>query len=59
MAIYNAGQTAEPAAPDQLLDMRPKQTTLQKVRVFVRTKPLGAVSAAIIILTILTAGFRG
>ena len=59
MAIYNTGSAAEPAAADQLLDMRPKQTTLQKVRVFARTKPLGAVSAAIIILTVLTAVFSG
>ena len=59
MAIYNTGQTAEPAAADQLLDMRPKQTALQKVQAFVRTKPLGAFSAAIIILTILTAVFSG
>ena len=60
MAIYNTGQTAEPAsAADPLLDMRPKQTTLQKVRAFIRTKPLGAFSAAIIILTILTAVFSG
>ena len=60
MAMYNAGQTAESAAvEEQLLDMRPKQTTAQKVVAFARTKPLGAVSAGIIILTILTAVFSG
>ena len=42
MAMYNTGQTVEPAAVDaQLLDVRPKQTTLQKVIGFARTKPLG------------------
>ena len=56
MASYNTGQTAEPATVDaQLLDIRPKQTTVQKVISFARTKPLGAVSAGIIILTMLTA----
>ena len=56
MAMYNTGQTAEPAAVDaQLLDVRPKQTTVQKVIGFARTKPLGAISAGIIILTMLTA----
>ena len=56
MTMYNTGQTAEPAAVDaQLLDVRPKQTTVQKVIGFARTKPLGAISAGIIILTMLTA----
>jgi ABC-type dipeptide/oligopeptide/nickel transport system permease subunit len=56
MAMYNTGQTAEPAAVDaQLLDMRPKRTVAQGLVSFVRTKPLGAISAGIIILTILTA----
>jgi peptide/nickel transport system permease protein len=56
MAMYNTGQTAEPAAVDaQLLDMRSKRTVAQGVVSFVRTKPLGAISAGIIILTILTA----
>ena len=56
MAMYNTGQTVEPAAVDaQLLDVRPKQTTLQKVIGFARSKPLGAISAGIIILTMLTA----
>jgi ABC-type dipeptide/oligopeptide/nickel transport system permease subunit len=56
MAMYNTGQTAEPAAVDaQLLDMRPKRTVAQGLVSFARTKPLGAISAGIIILTILTA----
>ena len=39
------------------LDMRPRQTWYGSVLRFCRTKPLGGISAAIIILTILTAIF--
>ena len=56
MAMYNTGQAAEPVTVDaQLLDMRPKRTVVQRLVGFARSKPLGAVSAGIIILTILTA----
>ncbi len=57
MTTTNTGQTlsAAPAADAQLLDMRPRQTLGQKIIAFSRSKPLGAISAAIIILTILAA----
>ena len=61
MTTTNTGQpaTAVSAADTQLLDMRPKQTTAQKLVNFCRTKPVGAISAGIIIVTILTAVFSG
>ena len=61
MTTTNTGQptTAMSAADAQLLDMRPKQTTAQKLVNFCRTKPVGAISAGIIIVTILTAVFSG
>lgn len=61
MTTSNTGPTATavPAVDEQLLDMRPKQTALQKVLSFCRTKPLGAVSAGIVIFTILTAVLSG
>lgn len=56
MATTNTGQgLTVPDAEAQLLEMRPRQTQLQKVVAFSRSKPLGAVSAVIILLTILAA----
>lgn len=56
MTTINAGQGLSVADGDaQLLDMRPRQTQVQKLVNFARTKPLGAVSAVIILLTILAA----
>ncbi len=57
MTTTNAGQGLSVADGDvQLLDMRPRQTQVQKLANFARTKPLGAVSAVIILVTILAAG---
>ena len=56
MTTINAGQGLSVADGDaQLLDMRPRQTQAQKLVSFARTKPLGAVSAVIILVTILAA----
>ena len=56
MTTSNTGQgTAIANTEAQLLDMRPRQTQVQKVIAFSRSKPLGAVSAVIILLTILAA----
>ena len=56
MATTNTGQGLTVADADaQLLEMRPRQTQFQKVVAFSRSKPLGAVSAVIILLTILAA----
>ena len=56
MTTINAGQGLSVADGDaQLLDMRPRQTQVQKLANFARTKPLGAVSAVIILVTILAA----
>ncbi len=56
MTTINAGQGLSVADGDaQLLDMRPRQTQVQKLVSFTRTKPLGAVSAVIIMVTILAA----
>ena len=61
MTTPNTGQTLSPAAAaageQQLVDMRPKQGLGKKLVNFARAKPLGAISAAIIILTVLTAVF--
>ena len=46
--------TAE-ASDDQLLQMRPKQTLGKKIISFTRAKPLGAISAVILLLTVLAA----
>ena len=46
---------AAAAAEQQLVDMRPKQSLVQKLVSFCRSKPMGAVSAAIIIVVILVA----
>ena len=57
MTTTNTVQTvAEGEVEFQLQGMRPRQTRLQKVIAFSRSKPLGAVSAVIIILTVLAAG---
>ncbi|MCE2499398.1 MAG: ABC transporter permease [Dehalococcoidia bacterium] len=57
MTTINAGQGLTVADGDaHVLDMRPRQTQVQKLVNFARTKPLGAVSAVIILLTILAAG---
>lgn len=53
----NTGQAAPRVTEEQQLDIRPKQGAVQRVAAFCRTKPLGAVSAGIIILTIFTAVF--
>ena len=56
MTTTNTGQGMAIADADaQMLEMRPRQTRLQKVVAFSRSKPLGAVSAIIILLTILAA----
>ena len=56
MTTTNTGQGLAAAdAESQLLEMRPKQTQIQKIVAFSRSKPLGAVSAIIILLTILAA----
>ena len=47
--------TADGEAEFQLQGMRPRQTQVQKIVTFSRSKPLGAVSAVIILLTILAA----
>ncbi len=57
MTTTNTGQGMAIADADsQLLEMRPRQTRLQKLVAFSRSKPLGAISAVIILLTILAAG---
>ncbi len=57
MTTTNTVQTvAEGEVEFQLQGMRPRQTRLQKIIAFSRSKPLGAVSAVIIILTVLAAG---
>ena len=56
MTTTNTVQTvAEGEVEFQLQGMRPRQTGLQKVIAFSRSKPLGAISAVIIIVTILAA----
>lgn len=56
MTTTNTVQTvAESEVEFQLQGMRPRQTQVQKIIAFSRSKPLGAVSAVIIILTILAA----
>ena len=56
MTTTNTGQGITFADPDaQLLEMRPRQTQVQKLANFAKSKPLGAVSAVIILLTILAA----
>ena len=53
----NTGQAAPRVTEESQLDIRPKQGVMKRIGAFCRTKPLGAVSAAIIIITILTAIF--
>ncbi|MCY4558198.1 MAG: ABC transporter permease [Chloroflexi bacterium] len=56
MTTTNTVQTvAEGEVEFQLQGMRPRQTGLQKIVAFSRSKPLGAISAVIIIVTILAA----
>ena len=56
MTTSNTGQGLAVAdAEAQLLEMRPRQTQMQKLVSFARSKPLGAVSAVIILVTILAA----
>ena len=55
MTTTSTGRPAASAAGDELQDIRPKQSVGKKLLNFCRTKPLGAISAAIIILTVLTA----
>ena len=57
MTTTNTGRASPGVAAEPQLDVRPKQGVAQRVGAFCRTKPLGAISAAIIILTILTAIF--
>ncbi len=54
MTTTNTGSPPAIAAA-QLQDVRPKQTTAKKVANFCRSKPLGAVSAAVIIITLVLA----
>ena len=56
MTTTNTVQTmAEGEVEFQLQGMRPRQTRIQKIAAFSRSKPLGAISAVIIIITILAA----
>ena len=57
MTTTNTGQTlsSAPPADDLLLDMWPRQTLGKKIINFARVKPLGAISAVIILVTILAA----
>ncbi len=57
MTTANTGQPrpAAAAAEQQLVELRPKQSLGQKLLSFCRAKPMGAVSAAIIILVIVVA----
>ncbi len=57
MTTTNPGQgvAVTPNADAQMLEMRPRQTGAQKLVSFARSKPLGAVSGVIILLTILAA----
>ena len=56
MTTSNTGQgLAITNADAPMLEMRPRQTRIQKLGTFARSKPLGAVSAVIIIVTILAA----
>ena len=57
MTTTNTGQPLSVAADEQSLDMRPKQSIGKQIVIFARSKPLGAISAGIIILTILAAVF--
>ena len=57
MTTTNTGRAAPGVTEEAQLDLRPKQGIGKKISTFCRTKPLGAVSAAIIILTVLTAIF--
>ena len=50
-----ARMTADGEAEFQLQGMRPRQSRVQKIVAFSRSKPLGAVSAVIILITILAA----
>ncbi len=57
MTTTNTGQGLAVAdSESQMLDMRPRQTRLQKLVNFAKSKPLGAASAVIILVTILAAG---
>ena len=56
MTTTYTGQTRTAAETDeQLLQMRPKQTLGNKIFAFARAKPLGAVSAVILLFTVLAA----
>lgn len=57
MTTTNTGRVAPGVTEGQQLDIRPKQGLGKRLASFCRTKPLGALSGAIIILTILTAIF--
>ncbi len=54
MTTTNTGQPTA-VAGEQLQDFRPKQGMVRRIANFCRTKPLGAISAAIIIITIIFA----
>ena len=57
MTTTNTGQgLAVSDAESQLLEMRPRQTRAQKLTAFAKAKPLGAVSAVIILVTDLGGG---
>ena len=57
MTTTNTGQGLAIAdAEAQLLEMRPRQTRVEKLVSFAKSKPLGAISAVIILITILAAG---
>ena len=56
MTTIHSGQTLTVSeADEQLLQMRPKQTLTRKIIAFARAKPLGAVSAVILLFTVLAA----
>lgn len=57
MVMRNAGSAVTPGAADSagIPDLRPRQSVGRRIGSFCRSKPLGAVSAAIVILTVFAA----
>ena len=57
MVMRNAGSAVTPGAADsaETPDLRPRQSVGRRIGSFCRSKPLGAVSAAIVILTVFAA----
>jgi peptide/nickel transport system permease protein len=57
MVMRDAGSAVTPGAADSagIPDLRPRQSVRRRIGSFCRSKPLGAVSAAIVILTVFAA----